>query len=169
MSALTALVVAGCTGDGVPGAGSGPTATPGGGTPTRPPVPRDVALAAAVLRGEQAMLDRVAATARRHPRLADTVAGARSTHRAHVRLLREAVPDGAPSRTPARPFPPGQVPRRPGPALAALARAETRLSDEGQRNAVRAESGSFARVLASMAAASAQQAARLADVAADRR
>jgi hypothetical protein len=170
-AALTALVVSGCTQDGASRTGSGPAATGSSESseaPTRAPVPPDVTLAAAVLRDEQSMLDRVAATARRHPGLAGTVSGARSTHRAHVRLLRQAVPDGA-RRTPPRPFRPGQVPRRPGSALAALVRAETRLSSDGQRNAVRAESGSFARVLASMAAASAQQAARLADVSADRR
>jgi len=167
-AALTALVVSGCTQDGASRTGSGPSATPRSETPTQGRVPPDVTLAAAVLRDEQTMLDQVAATARRHPGLAETVSGARSTHRAHVRLLRQAVPDGA-RPTPPRPFRPGQVPRRPGPALAALVRAETRLSADGQRNAVRAESGSFARVLASMAAASAQQAARLADVAADRR
>ena len=170
-AALTALVVSGCTQDGASRTRSGPAAiesTANSETPTRGPVPPDVALAAAVLRDEQSMLDQVAATARRHPGLAETVSGARSTHRAHVRLLRQAVPDGT-RRTPPRPFRPGQVPRRPGPALAALVRAETRLSAVGQHNAVRAESGSFARVLASMAAASAQQAARLADVAEDRR
>ena len=167
-AALTALVVSGCTRDGASRTGSGPAGSEGSETPTRSPVPPDVTLAAAVLRDEQSMLDQVAATARRHPGLAETVSGARSTHRAHVRLLRQAVPDGT-RRTPPRPVRPGQVPRRPGPALAALVRAETRLSADGQRNAVRAESGSFARVLASMAAASAQQAARLADVAADRR
>lgn len=167
-AALTALVVSGCTRDGASRTGSGPAASvTSGGTGLRVGVSLP-SLAAAVLRDEQSMLDQVAATARRHPGLAETVSGARSTHRAHVRLLRQAVPDGT-RRTPPRPFRPGQVPRRPGPALAALVRAETRLSAVGQHNAVRAESGSFARVLASMAAASAQQAARLADVAEDRR
>lgn len=154
-AALTALVASGCT----DGQATAPTRTvTGTATPTRAAVAPDVALAAAVLRGEQAMLDRVVATARRHPGLAGTLAGARSAHRAHVRLLRRAVPDGTPARAPERP---GRVPRRPGPALAAVARAEGRLSAAGERDALRARSGAFARVLASMAAASAQQATRL--------
>lgn len=162
--------MSGCTeGRAVQPAATATGTTGSTGTPTRGPVPPDVALAAAVLRDEQAMLDRVVATARRHPGLADTVSGARSTHRAHVRLLREAVPPGTPSPTATRTGRPGQVPGRPAPALAALARAERRLSAAGERNAVRARSGAFARVLASMAAASAQQAARLTTLAADRR
>ncbi|NUR09484.1 MAG: hypothetical protein HOQ45_21075, partial [Nocardioidaceae bacterium] len=44
-------------------------------------------------------------------------------------------------------------------ALRAVARAEHRLSDHDRRSAVRARSGAFARVLASMAAAAAQQSA----------
>ena len=166
-AALTAWVVAGCTGDG--GARPTSSARTSARTPTRAALLPDVALAVAVLRGEQSMLDRVVATARRHPGLADTVSGARSTHRAHVRLLLRAVPDGTGSRAPAATVRPTRVPRRPGPALAALARAESRLSAAGERNAVRARSGAFARVLASMAAASAQQADRLAGLAADRR
>jgi hypothetical protein len=166
-AALTALVVSGCTDDG--DARRPPSAAATSGTPTTSEVPPDVALAVAVLRGEQSMLDRLAATARRHPGLTATVAGARSTHRAHVRLLLRAVPDGTPARATAREVRPSRVPRRPGPALAALARAESRLSTAGQDNAVRARSGAFARVLASMAAASAQQAERLTALAADRR
>lgn len=168
-AALSALAVSGCTqgGDGT-GTRSGSATAGSSGTP-RAPVSPDVALAATVLRAEQAMLDRVAATARRHPGLAGTVAGARSTHRAHVRLLLEAVPDDSPSRPPVLTGRPVQIPGRPGPALGALARAESRLEVTGRRSAVRAESGAFARVLASMAAASAQQAARLTALSADRR
>jgi hypothetical protein len=50
-------------------------------------------------------------------------------------------------------------------ALTALARQEDRLSLSGRRSAFDARSGAFARVLASMAAASAQQARALDDAA----
>jgi hypothetical protein len=63
------------------------------------------------------------------------------------------------------------VPDRPGPALAALARAEAQLSQAGVEHALEARSGAFARVLGSMAAAAAQQSTLLtaAAAAADRR
>jgi hypothetical protein len=59
------------------------------------------------------------------------------------------------------------VPASPGAALAALAREEERLSQVGKRSAFAAESGAFARVLASMAAAAAQHAVALNTAAAE--
>ena len=50
------------------------------------------------------------------------------------------------------------MPRDAAQALRALARHEDELSLEDKRSAFAAESGSFARVLASMAASAAQQA-----------
>jgi len=139
-----------------------------------------VALAATVLTGEQAMLDRVLATARRHPGVAPALAEVETMHRAHVRLLTDAVPDDARSRASASasasasapsaapsPAPSGwgsgsaAVPGRPGAALALLASEEQRLGRIGKRSAFAAESGAFARVLASMAAAAGQQAVAL--------
>ena len=165
-AALAALGASGCTGGGDSGPAAAPTASvTSTDRASRAPANPDVALAAAVLRSEQAMLGRVLATARRHPGLSDSLAGARSAHRAHVALLRRADPDDA---SPAGTRRPGRVPTRPGRALSALARAEDRLGAAGQRDAVRARSGAFARVLASMAAASAQQAAVLSAAAGDR-
>jgi hypothetical protein len=133
-----------------------------------------VALAATVLTGEQAMLDRVLATARRHPGVAPALAEVETMHRAHVRLLTDAVPDDARSRASASasatsaapsPAPSGSgsaaVPGRPGAAHALLASEEQRLGRIGKRSAFAAESGAFARVLASMAAAAGQQAVAL--------
>jgi hypothetical protein len=163
-AALTALVVSGCTN------GSGPRSSPSaappgeqGDSPTQAPEDPDVALAAAVLRSEQDMLDRVLATARRHPRLAASVSGARAAHQAHVALLTRAVPgrSATPTPTPAPRVRPARVPASARSALASLAGAENRLSVTGRRRAGVARSGSFARVLASMAAASAQQAVHL--------
>lgn len=169
VAAVTAAVAAGCTGE---DSGPGTTAAP---RRSGPPSP-DVALAAAVLVDEQAMLDRVLATARRYPRLAGTLAEARTAHRAHVALLTRAVPEddrpGSPSASPSVPAAPRRrpvVPADPGAALAVLATAESRLTAVDQRSALAAESGPFARVLASMAAAAAQQAFALMAAAGERR
>ena len=115
------------------------------------------------------MLERVAATARRHPTLAATLASTRAAHRAHVALLTKAVPDDTPFRSPS----PGadgsaRVPRKPTRALSALAAAERHLGDVGARSSLAARSGPFARVLASMSAAASQQSVRL-DAAASER
>lgn len=170
---VAAAVLAGCTSG---RAGPGPTApTPTStgtptrtstGTPTGPAPDPDVALAAETLVVEQAMLDRVLATQRRHPRLTGPLAASRAAHRAHVDLLGTAVTDCA-EAAPTRRTP--EVPAAPDAALAALARAEDRIADSGRRSALAAESGAFARVLASMAAAAAQLAVVHADAAGARR
>lgn len=143
--------------------GSRPTGTPAG----RPTRDQDVRLAAQVLAGEQAMLDLVLAALRRHPRLAAPLAAATQAHREHVDLLVGAVPSDA--RAPRRADRPPPVPARPGAALSGLARAEDRLARLRAHDALAARSGPFARVLASMAAAAAQQGTLLADAARDRR
>lgn len=173
VAAVTAALASGCTPRGIdrrPRARSSAT--------TAPRTDPDVALAAAVLTDEQDMLDRVLATLRRHPRLAPVLSGTRAVHQAHVDLLTDAVPDRArassaaspsqgaspsvsPSVAPA-PDPPARVPSRVPAALAALAREEDRLALLGRRSAFTAESGAFARVLASMAAAASQQSVTLA-------
>jgi hypothetical protein len=132
----------------------------------QPPEDPDVVLAATVLGDEQALLDRVEAVLRRHPRLERTLASARDGHRAHVELLAEAVPDrtqpsAGPETGAAPPDRSSRVPRDARSAVRQLALAEERLSLAAKRSAFAAESGSFARVLASMAAAAAQQAAVL--------
>lgn len=163
-------LLAGCTPKGIdrrpkPGAAARRSAQ------VRAGVDPDVALAAAVLADEQALLDRVVATVERHPRLGPMLASARSAHQAHVDLLQEAVPDDArvaasdasspgvsssvsPSVSPS----PTKVPVRAAVALRAVAAAEDRLALVGRRSSFAAESGAFARVLGSMAAAAAQQA-----------
>jgi hypothetical protein len=159
-AALAATVITGCTVQ--HGSRSTPSASASrSGGSAREPTDPDVALAAAVLRSERAMLERVLATARRHPRLAASVSGARAAHQAHVTLLTRAVPEESRSTAAAPTVEPSQVSGRPRSALAALARAETRHSATGRRHAAVARSGPFARVLASMAAASAQQAVHL--------
>ena len=147
-----------------------------------PSVEPDVALAAAVLADEQRVLDLVDATVGRHPQLAGTLAGARAVHVQHVRLLTHAVPGGATESATPSPAAPtsnptatttptdgrsgtptaeADVPADRRRAVAAVARAEDDLTLTGKRSAFAAQSGAFARVLASMAAASAQQAVLL--------
>lgn len=155
-----------------------PAGRPSASTTTQEPrSDPDVALAAAVLAAEQGLVDRIDATVTAHPRLERVLAGTREVHAAHVALLADAAP-GKPSPTAsagasgdasgeasgdASPTA-GEAPRVPGDparALRALARHEDELSLADKRSAFAAESGGFARVLGSMAAAAAQQAAVL--------
>jgi hypothetical protein len=177
---VTATVVTGCTPHGIDRRPKPDAVTTG----RAPRVDPDVALAATVLADEQALLDQVLATLERHPGLEAALAGARSAHQAHVELLKDAVPDdartpetdpGSPTVSPsvspsvgASPSVP-RVPARVPVALGAVARAEDRLALVGRRSSFAAQSGAFARVLASMAAAAAQQATTLATAATERR
>ncbi|HET7386612.1 MAG TPA: hypothetical protein VFJ19_08130 [Nocardioidaceae bacterium] len=158
--------------------------------PTPSPTPDlapDVLVAATVLDHEQAVLDRIDATVAAHPRLVDRLASARAGHRAHVQLLTKAVPTPArpgaspsaspspsptsiltpplsatPSASPSAYASPTAVPHDPHKALRSLGRLEEQLAMDDKRSAFAAQSGSFARVLASMGAAAAQQSAVLA-------
>lgn len=148
-------------------------------TPEPPRTDPDVALAATVLAAEQGLLDRIDATVSAHPRLERVLSGTREVHAAHVDLLAEAAPDEpSPSTSSSASATPDDaakgklsVPDDPARALRALARHEDELSLADKRSAFASESGSFARVLGSMAAAAAQQAAvlRAADVPGRRR
>jgi hypothetical protein len=146
------------------------------GEPDQPPPTReprtdpDVPLAAAVLAAEQGLVDRIDATVAAHPRLERALAATREVHAAHVDLLADAAPDSpspsasessSGSLSPSPAAEPTRVPPDPAHALRALARHEDELSLADRRSAFSAESGSFARVLGSMAAAAAQQAAVL--------
>lgn len=152
-------------------------------TPTTaeaPAVDPDVDLATTVVAAERALLERIDATVRRHPRLERVLAATRDVHDVHVALLEDAVPedpDAPEGETPvpdpaASPTDPGssltdepsepqRVPRDRARALRAVATAEDELALTAKQAAFAAQSGAFARVLASMAAASAQQSAVL--------
>ena len=141
---------------------------PGRESPARAtePLP-DVTLASTVVVDEQSLLARIDATVARHPRLEAVLADARAAHAAHVTLLEDAAPDPTPASpsageapsTEGSPAEPGRirVPADPGRALRVIARREDELSLVVKRSAFAAESGAFARVLASMAASAAQQ------------
>ena len=157
---MTATAAAGCTS----GSGSAPAEAPGGavrrtGTSisTAPPGP-DVALAARLLAAERVLAARVGAVQRRHPGVAVALSDARAIHRAHARLLRRAVPDPDPQAPrPSRVRVPGSV----TDALSALADDERGLGALQRSLALQSRSGPFARVLACMAAATAQQVEQL--------
>ena len=138
--------------------------------PTEPQVDPDVLLAATVLADEQRVLDLVDATLGRFPGLTDVLTAARDAHAAHVALLEEAAPDeplptpspstssGADPTTDAEADREPEVARDRRRALLEVARSEDDLALVDKRSAFAAESGAFARVLASMAASAAQQA-----------
>jgi hypothetical protein len=169
LAGAVALVTAGCT--------AGHEQAPRGTAQRRRSgLDPDVALAARVLTDEQALLDRVQATRHRHPQLAQLLAPVAASHGRHVTLLTAAVPkDARPSAAaspgaqsspsaspaPATPRPAVRVPRHVHDALAVLARHEDRLGLVDKRSAFAARSGSFARIVASMAAAAAQSAAHI--------
>jgi len=177
-------VLSGCT------IGSRPEPLPPVHEPT-PGVDPDVVVASHTLAAEQAMLDRVGAVIARHPGLQPRLSTVAVVHQAHVQLLTRAVPGSAsPSGTAtgtASPSPTGtaspsssgsaspttgpssaspgpdttEVPRKPADAVRWLADHENALCLFDKQQAFTARSGAFARLLASMAAAAAQQAVLL--------
>ena len=115
----------------------------------------DVALAATALAVERHALAAVEATQDRHARLRVLLDPAAEAHRAHVALLADAVPDEGASATPATTA--IRVPRSRRRAVGRLVELEAELAATGRLNAFQAQSGPFARLLASMAASAGQQ------------
>ncbi|CAN5266131.1 hypothetical protein BH18ACT9_BH18ACT9_10880 [soil metagenome] len=115
------------------------------------------------------MVEEIRATAAAHPALRRVIRPALVVHEQHVSLLASTV-DTTPEATPTPEQKAPQKPRRTSvnrartAAIRALARREAQLSLLGRRSALAAESGDFARVLASMAAAASQQGAFLRDL-----
>lgn len=151
----TGAAAVGC--DGTPGsttsdepASAPPTVT---GTPDEDP---DVVL----LRRQVAEIDATAAlvatTVRRHRSLADVLRPVARMHAAHRALLADADAADAAEQAPGRDGRRPRVPRRAEQALDAVRRREGRLADGLADAAVAAESGSFARALASMSASVSQ-------------
>jgi hypothetical protein len=115
----------------------------------------DVAVAveaAALVRAAQAAAE---STGERLAAIAPKLAGLLAVHRAHLGAVADAVPDGV--DTSPDTGTPYQVPARPARALAQLVATEHKLHDGLVGLALRAESGAFARLLGSMAAAVSQQ------------
>ncbi len=152
------VALGGCTGeepveDPVDDAVSGPSSTP--------PAPKaespDVGLVVRALAREQALVELLTETGRRHRSLRRRLAPTLRVHIDHVELLRGAADlsgDPVPPPDPVVGGPPRAM-------LARTARAERALVGQHTTAAVAARSGAFARVLAGMAAAAAQQAVLL--------
>lgn len=165
LAATLGTLAMGCTTD---AGGSGDRSPgPGAAEPSRTPVgpDPDVALAETVRAAEQDLLDRIDAVVTAYPGLRGRLEPTRTAHEAHVALLAEASPSGSPSPSPSTTTAPYRAAGSRTAALTALSRRETRLALLDKQSAFSAQSGAFARVLASMAAAAAQQAVRLRDVA----
>lgn len=158
-----------------------PRSAPSSGTPSaaptlQAPAPADQVADVATLR---AALDEVLAASAlveavvaRHRRLRADLRPVLAMHRAHADLLSRAAPPAStsgssPSSSPstgasaAAPAPAAHAPRRPGAALALVRRTEATTGDRLTGWAVEARSGTFARLLAGMAAGVAQQVAVL--------
>jgi DNA-binding FadR family transcriptional regulator len=141
LGSAAALALAGCSDE--PKPGSRQSTSPAGLAP-------DVAVATRALTEIQAVREAVSGTIARFPATRATIGSLVALHRAHEATLVDAVPDRAkPSTAPA----PYAVPRNRDRAVAAIAAREQRLHDTLDRLAVRAQSGQFARLLASMGAA----------------
>lgn len=114
----------------------------------------DVAVATSALAEIRAVRTAVDNTLSRFPESRARLAPLGKLHEAHEQSLAKAVPARArPSAAPA----PYVVPRKRDVALRNLATREQRLHDTLDGLALRAQSGDFARLLASMGAAIAQQ------------
>lgn len=160
--ALPVVSAAGCT-------LSGPT-------PQRRPVEGstghdpDVALLHRVADATETMVALYEAVLRRHRSLRRDLRPLLATHRAHAAALGDAAPSGrvspdGPRRRGRTPSPQSMaVPRRPRQALLRVRAAERKAAEELLGATRRAASGPFARLLASMSAASSQHVRVLAQV-----
>jgi hypothetical protein len=125
------------------------------------PAPEDVVrdpdrdLLDRTLRDEQALVDRMLRARRRHGVLRVPLVEALSVHRAHVTLLRRASDAADGGATPGATR--WKVPATPAATLAELRSGERALHDRHVATAMAAASGTFARLVASLAAAAAQQ------------
>lgn len=148
-SALAApLVLAACDID--------PPARDAGPEPTTAPPPEDSALVAAVVAELVLARSVIEAATLSVPDLTPRLEPVASAHAAHLDVLLGAVPDAE-----ATPSAPPTVAASPGRALAAVRRSEQRLLREVRRGCAQAASGDLARVLASVAASTAQHAVAL--------
>lgn len=156
LAAAVILPAAAATGCSLSGPGGERAATrPDEEAAGRSEVDPDVALLAQVTVATEAMVRLYREVSRRHRGLRRELGPLLRAHRAHARALGDAAPPGGDVGAPRT----GAVDEIPGgrrAALRTLRRAERRSADELLGLAGEARSGTFARLLASMAAASAQ-------------
>ena len=146
-SAVAGLsAVAGCS----VGSDSGAHSDTGRRSAAQVEVTPDVKTATAALAATRVTREAVRATAQRFPALRPALAGLTAMHAAHERSLVDAVPAQVRGSAAPAPYvvPPGRA-----AAVARLRLAEQRLHGTLAGLAVAAESGDFARLLASMSAA----------------
>ena len=105
-------------------------------------------------RGGPGRRRRVSATLARFPALRPVLAALTALHQAHARSLADAVPTRAPTTATPAPY---AVPRRRPAAVAKLTTTEPQLHASLDALALTAQSGEFARLLASMGAAVSQR------------
>lgn len=135
-----------------------PPARDGGSADPTPPPPEDAELVAAVVAELVRARSVVEAATLAVPDLTPVLEPVATAHAAHLEVLAGAVAD---TDVPA-PAPPS-VPTARARALGAVRRSEQRLLREVRRGCLGAASGDLARVLASVAASTAQHGAALAD------
>ena len=119
-----------------------------------PDLEPDVAVAVAGVTLVRGALAAVTATGQSHPALGGRLAGLVAMHQAHLSALVDAVPHGVDTSATGPAY---VVPPRPAAALAGLGTVEHSVHDGLVGLAMRAQSGPFARLLGSMAAAVSQQ------------
>ena len=136
-----------------------PPARDGGSSAPTPPPPEDSELVAAVVAALVRARSVVEAATLSVPDLTPLLEPVATAHAAHLEVLEGAVAD-ADVPTP----PPPRIPADRAGALTAVRRSEQRLLREVRRGCVAAASGDLARVLASMAASTAQHGAALGDL-----
>ena len=127
------------------------------GEPATAPPPEDSALVASVVAELLAARSVIEAATLSVPDLTPRLTPLAEAHAQHLDVLLGAVPDAE-----ATPSAPPTVSPAPGPALTAVRRSEQRLLRTVRRGCADAASGDLARVLASVAASTAQHAAALA-------
>ena len=145
LGSVAGLVLAGCSNSTQPGSAQGAqtTGSPAGLAP-------DVAVATAALAEIRSMRAAVTATMHRYPATRSVLAALVTLHRKHEATLVDAVPDRAATSAVPAPY---AVPHDRDRAVRALATREQHLHDRLDALALRAQSGQFARLLASMGAA----------------
>jgi hypothetical protein len=122
----------------------------------------DVAVATTALAEIKILSSAVATTARRFPATRTQLNGLVQLHRVHEASLANAVPKGADTAGSSTAPAPYVVPRQREAALRSLRAREQRLHATLDGLALRAQSGEFARLLASMGAGIGQRLAVLA-------
>lgn len=113
----------------------------------------DIAVAVAAVVATRRIIADLQTALKRHPGLGGTIRPLVALHQAHQKALDDAVPRGTKADAVPTPY---AVPPRPQVALEQLLQRERALAAQLTGLALRAQSGSFARLLGSMIAGQAQ-------------